>query len=369
MHRGPLHLKDGFRHRPRSLLNAAKLLALGTAASGGIGRLVRDSRFRRHRLLILCYHGISLADEHEWDPELYMPAHALRRRFELLRDGGFPVLPLGDALNRLRDGTLPPHAVALTFDDGTHDFRVQAVPLLAEFGFPATVYVTSYYALKQTPVFRVTCRYLLWKGRGRTIPPEGLVSDGRGLEEPTRGARDTRVDRIAAHARRTGSGAAGEVEALRRLAQRVDVDFDDFLHRRMLHIMSAEQIETLPDLVDVQLHTHRHRVPVDRTLFRREIEDNRRYLQPVVSRPLDGFCYPSGVTNAAFLPWLRELGVRHATTCNVGLATPQDDPLMLPRLVDTSLLTRVEFEAWLTGVAQAIPRLPVRADAPPYAVD
>lgn len=68
------------------------------------------------------------------------------------------------------------------------------------------------------------------------------------------------------------------------------------------------------------------------------------------------FCYPSGVTNPAFIAWLKEAAVTSATTCRVGIASPQDDPLLLPRLVDTTELTPLEFEGWLTGVSAFLPR-------------
>jgi hypothetical protein len=109
-------------------------------------------------------------------------------------------------------------------------------------------------------------------------------------------------------------------------------------------------------LIDVQLHTHRHRTPLRKGLFLREIEDNRQALAAL--RPgekLDSFCYPNGWTDVQFLPWLRELGVEIATTTEAGLASKNDDRLLLPRLVDSTGLTRVEFEAWLSGVASLLP--------------
>jgi hypothetical protein len=51
-----------------------------------------------------------------------------------------------------------------------------------------------------------------------------------------------------------------------------------------------------------------------------------------------------------FLPWLGDLGVASATTCDPGLASSRTHPLLLPRFVDTTGRTALEFESWLTGI-------------------
>src|SRR2546426_5909134 len=114
----------------RQVRNAA---LAGFRAVGGL-KWVAASGWRRQRLLILCYHGVSLQDEHEWDPKLFVTPAFLRRRFEILRDGGYAVLPLDEALTRCANGTLPPRSVVLTFDDGLSDFARVVAPMLAEFG-------------------------------------------------------------------------------------------------------------------------------------------------------------------------------------------------------------------------------------------
>jgi peptidoglycan/xylan/chitin deacetylase (PgdA/CDA1 family) len=343
----------------RSRRKAAKLALLATMRQSGMMGATKESAWRSRRLLILAYHGIALRDEHEFAPELYLPVSALRHRFNLLRDGGYTVVALREALRRLSDGSLPPRAVALTFDDGMHDFAEAVVPLLEEFRYPATVYVTTYYAAKEAPIFRMACRYLLWVARGRTIDGTDLTTTGDPLRLESEPERDAARVAIEARLEMLSGGLAEELATLQRLAGRVGVDFGEFMAARRLRVMSPDEISSLPELVDVQLHTHRHRVPLDREAFRQEIEDNRQALQ--AWRPhavLDGFCYPSGITNAQFLPWLAELGVTTATTCRAGLASPRSDPLMLPRLVDSWRMTELELQGWLTGISNFLPRIP-----------
>lgn len=342
-------------------MNPLKLGALRAARSAGLFALARDSAWRRRRLLVLCYHGVSIDDEHEWDPELYVPADHLRRRLRLLRDGRFNVLPLGEALERLYRGDLPPRSVALTFDDGVHDFAARAVPLLREFGMPATVYLTTYYSEHQFPVFNGACDYVLWKGRARELDAAGLV-DGGGRRLPLADprARSSAWHAIVRHADAVGLSAAEKNTLLGSIAERLGVDLGAIVARRILHIMTPDEVRALPaDLVDVQLHTHRHRVPLDRALFAREIEDNRQRIAaaapPGREAPVH-FCYPSGVYDPHFFPWLRELRVQSATTCVPGLASPASDRLLLPRFVDTALQPDVAFESWVTGAAALLPR-------------
>lgn len=345
------------------MLKTLKMRALSTARNAGILSAARESAWRRRRLLILGYHGVSTADEHLWDGELYMPPQTLRSRFAALRDGGYQVLHLDDALRRLNAGTLPPRAVALTFDDGAVDFLTQAVPLLREFGFPATVYLTTYYCQLRRPVFPTMLRYLLWKGRGRVLEMEGLARDSGPGPLGTPEQRLTAFYRIFAGCQARNASGVDKDEVLRECAERLGIDYTALEEQRILQLMNPEEVANLPrDLVDVQLHTHRHRVPDDRLLFEREIVDNRRLISEMTgSRPGVHFCYPSGVTNRNFFPWLQALGVASATTCFTGLASPSSNPFMLPRLIDTSQVSELEFEGWLSGVSVFLPRRGIAA--------
>jgi hypothetical protein len=50
-----------------------------------------------------------------------------------------------------------------------------------------------------------------------------------------------------------------------------------------------------------------------------------------------------------------------ATTCEAGLASIQDHPLLLPRIVDTGRMSPIEFESALAGISVSlVRRLPKR---------
>lgn len=336
-----------------------KDVVLRTAKRVGGLALVRDSGWRRKRLLILCYHGVSLEDEHEWDSALYVTQDRLRSRLQALKDGGYTILPLAEATRRLYNHTLPARSVSLTFDDGTVDFERRALPVLREFNAPATLYLTTYYSVTRLPVFNTVLPYVLWRGRDSGGDVASLCESPAPMPVAT--------DDQRAHARKclgdyavSRHFSAVEKDALvERVAAAVKVDYGDIKRRGMMQIMPPDVVRALPkDLVDVQLHTHRHRTPRDRELFMREINDNVRVTHEVLgsTQALEHFCYPSGDYAGEFLEWLRECGVRYATTCVPELASAHDDPLLLPRFVDTMGQSELSFEAWATGFASLLPR-------------
>lgn len=339
------------------MLKRIKRSVLAASKASGVSSIVRRSRWRRQRLTILCYHGVALDAEHHWNPSLYMSVDMFEERLHILTREGYPVLPLGEALQQLREGSLPRGAVTLTFDDGMYDFYSRVAPLLARYRVPATVYLTTFYSGFGGPVFGIFCAFMLFKA-GRAVLDLGTLIPGeRSYDLAHRGEREAALAAIHRYARDYNLGATGRDRFVDLLGEALHVDVADLRARRILHVMNDEEVREVASAgVDFQLHTHRHRVPVDRTLFLREIHDNREKLRELVGKETTHFCYPSGVYRREFLPWLTEAGVESATTCDPGIAAPTTPALLLPRVVDGGQLSPVEFEAWLSGVASFLPQ-------------
>lgn len=332
-----------------------KLVTLDLLKRVGVFDLVANSSWRRERLLILCYHGISLEDEHLWRPQLYMPAELLGKRLEVLRAMRCSVLPLGEALARLRARDLPPRSVAITFDDGAYDFYKQAYPLLKKSGFPATVYQTTYYVDHEMPIFNLMCSYLLWKRRG-----EGMIEARElGLSEPmdvrTEAGRHRVVRSLIELSERENLTGRQKNELAARLAAILGLDYAHLTAKRILQLMNPQELaEVEKNGVDIQLHSHHHRTPEEEVSFRREITKNRERIRALTGREASHFCYPSGVYRKEFVGWLSKEDVISATTCDAGLVDRRDNPYFLPRFVDTSSRSQLEFESWLSGVGSLI---------------
>jgi peptidoglycan/xylan/chitin deacetylase (PgdA/CDA1 family) len=327
-----------------------KKTALSVMKTVSLFEAVSRTQWRNSRLVILGYHGISFEDEHEWDPSYFVTRGLLGQRLEWLKAEGFSVLPLETAIGALFSGELPERSVVLTFDDGFYNFYKLGHPLLAAYGVPSTVYLTTYYSEDNRPVLGVTASYMLWKRRKRTVRIAAVPEVSQTLDLSRRETRDAVVTALQTHAASAGFGADEKHALLRSLAADIGFDFETFCESRLLNLMTpAEAREISAAGVDIQLHTHRHRTPMDETLFRREIQDNATRIEDITGRIPRHFCYPSGVYDPTFLPWLRKLGIASAVTCDPGICSRDANPLLLPRFLDTCGVSQTDFESWVSG--------------------
>jgi len=336
------------------MLKLGKAWVLRLAEITGASRLLSGSAWRRHRLLILCYHGISAYDEHEWGGPYMSPA-MFRQRMEFIARAGCNVLPLAEAVQRLQNGSLPDRAVVITFDDGFHDFYSVAFPIVESFGYPVTLYLTTYYVEFNRAVFDPMCSYLLWKGRHKQklewagVLPAPIALDVEGRE------RAAAILKEFALARKLSGREKDEL--LDELAGRLDIDYQELCRNRVLHLITpAEARELAARGVDLQYHTHRHRVYRSRERMFAELQDNRRRIVTYTSIEPRHFCYTGGFYLPEYPAYLREYGILSATTCKRGLCTPRTDPLLLPRLADSAAVSDPEFRGWLDGTADLLPR-------------
>ncbi len=85
---------------------------------------------------ILFYHRVS-ADK----DELAVDPRSFRRQMDHLASAGYEVIDVNAVADLLDSGRLAPRTVGLSFDDGYLDVAEHALPILAEHGFRATVFV------------------------------------------------------------------------------------------------------------------------------------------------------------------------------------------------------------------------------------
>ncbi|MFC7048302.1 polysaccharide deacetylase family protein [Emcibacter nanhaiensis] len=338
-------------------MHSVKLIILYLAKVLGLFRYSRNKTKRG--LQILCYHGFSLADEHEFRPKLFMTAATLEKRLQLLKKSGFPVLSLDEACEGLRAGTLPDNAVVITMDDGWQGAADHAWPLFRKYGFDWTLYLTTYYAEKQTQVMNLALQYLCWKSREASVDLSSLSPDfGKELRLDVDMSRDALAEKLVEIGEKCPT-AQDRQDFVRRAASAFRLDQKEFEDKKLFRLIDLDTArEMAKSGVDLQLHTHRHTLgDGSKESLDKELADNRKGIAKAGNADPVHLCYPSGYFEPQHLEYLQQLGIKSATTCFPGL-NYQDTPLLeLKRFLDGEDVSQIEFEAELYGFQELLRRL------------
>jgi len=97
---------------------------------------------RRRRAVVLGYHGVAVSRRRDDLSMLLVAPDRFRAQIELLLAAGFRFVTLAELARQAAGGVPPAGLAALTFDDGMRNNYEVALPILAEYSIPATVYVT-----------------------------------------------------------------------------------------------------------------------------------------------------------------------------------------------------------------------------------
>jgi sugar transferase (PEP-CTERM/EpsH1 system associated) len=312
----------------------------------------------RNSLTLLAYHRVLPLPESLLYPfqSMVMPRDLFEQQIVHLRQH-YAVLPLTEAVDRLRARDLPPRALAVTFDDGYRDNFECALPILKKYGIPATFFVVTG-ALDGK-------NRLMWDevmSRVRQIHDEGTA--GALLREPVpdwlaeklrllaagepadrvgeRIARD--MNRVPVRERESGMAALRRVTPDSAYADPPLLSWDEIREMRRAGMLVGAHTVTHPFLDEL-----------DETTARNEIQGSVHTLKERLGEPIALFSYPRGRFKESLKPLLQECGIEAAVTTQAGRNSPGVDPYELRRLDagccrihvggDTVLLD-VEIQGW-----------------------
>jgi peptidoglycan/xylan/chitin deacetylase (PgdA/CDA1 family) len=310
----------------------------------------------RNHLKILCYHGFEMKDESAFRPKLFITPDLFERRLATIQRYGLRVLTLDEAVERLYAYRLPQNSVVITIDDGFYSVHEKAVPRLKRFGFPATVYVTSYYVEKPNPVFRLVIQYMF----ASTACREVVLCDVRWSADRTINLNSpSEAARAMWECINFGERQCNEEERVaisERLGELLDCPYVEIVESKAFNLMTPAQLQSLASGgVAAELHTHRHVLaPDDRGAAQNEISQNRDLLTQWTGSAANHFCYPSGLWEECQWKWLDEMRVKSSTTCLPGLNSAATPRHALRRFLDGQNIHQLEFEASLSGFADML---------------
>ena len=272
-------------------------------------------------------------------------------RMKYLQDKNYNVISLDDFYKFKEEQNFPDDTVVITIDDGFYSTLKIANKVLANYNFPSTLYLTSYYCNKNCPIFMLAVQYMFYKSANNTS------LDGLGISDISGVTNSDNLEKIIDY----GSKLKTEqerIDLLKSLAEVIGIDYDELNRDRLLNLITYDEIsELLSKSMDIQLHTHRHTFPENADDAIEEIEKNRIKIDPYLPKTQTHFCYPSGVWSKNHWPVFDKMGVHTATTCEPKLIYYDTPNYSLDRILDGSNLSQIEYEAEVSAFVEVIRRL------------
>ena len=306
--------------------------------------------------MVLMYHRVAEKDIDPWS--LCVTPENFERHLQVLKRHTQPMSLRALAIAK-RQGTLPDRAVAITFDDGYANNLYQAKPLLARYGIPATVFVSTGYTEREREFWWDELeRVLLAPG---TLPPvlelkishqlyRWEISTARQYSEA-----DYRADcDLVAWQAKPGSRLhfyhqvwatlQPLTEAQRLTALDAIIDWSGAVRRqRETHRpMRREELRQLEGageaslenrVVSIGAHTVHHSILLKHSLDwqQEEIEASRAYLEQLLDHAVDTFAYPFGAYCPETVPLLNQADFLCACTTQEETLWKGTSPYELPR--------------------------------------
>lgn len=346
-----------------------KLSFLRAARMFGVFRLFRS--LTQSQLRILCYHGGAIGDESEYNGKLFFSRNTFEQRMKWLRDNGFNVVSLDDAIDSAGGKRAsPPLATVITFDDGWYSTGSELLPVLDQLAMPSTLYLCTSHVLEGTPVADVTARYIIWKSPRKAIKLHGYggAVDGQ-YDLATAQVREQLGRKVAVWIEGFGTDKTAVTDAIERFATEMQVSAAELqLGSRRFQYMTGEELRALAAQgCAVELHGHVHRYPKgDPAALAEDLRLCSGAIQSLGLPLPKHYCYPSGSFDADAPRTLSAHGVVSATTCIPGLISSADSEQVyfLPRFLDGRDVEMLEFEAEMSGLSEFLRRATGRAASP-----
>ena len=288
---------------------------------------------------------------------MFMRAETFERRMQILKRRAVPVISLAEAVKRFQQGAIENAETVITFDDGWSSTLSIGAPILERFKYPACVYVTTEHLEVGAEVFNVALSYMIRRSGRQTIELVGLHPKLDGIYDVVT-SPDAAIRALIIAAEEAYPLAARQ-RLLPEIARVLGFDIKEVLRDGRFQLLSTAELQALAQRgMDIELHTHSHRLPRDKfELMAREIEQNREALSRVLGTRPRHFCYPSGDHGEEQPEWLRKLGIESATTCDPGLNDDKTSIMLLKRFLDSEQTSDLEFEAEICGVRELLRRL------------
>ena len=311
--------KRGMRSAVFALLDAAGFpyLFLGTAPR------------------ILLYHGVTdeTGDGIFNYRAKFVSTQAFRAHMEWVKKT-FKVLPLAELIERSQAGTLPPRALAITFDDGYRNNYSDAYPILRELGLPATFFITTDFIEKPSPLPVDMIEYAI----GKTMQPQITLEIGGEQKQFSLENRQARIAADMVLRKHMKTLPAERAQAfIEDIVRACGCDLRQAFDASPYCPMTWDQMREMEmNGMSFAPHTRTHPIlsRLPREAAADEITGSKDVLRRELANPLSVFAYPNGGRDdytQETIEILKAAGLNASLTTESRTLGPSESPYTLPR--------------------------------------
>jgi len=283
--------------------------------------------------LVIYYHSVS--DRWERD-QTYLPgisvrSETFRMQMRLLRDRYHPLLldDIADLLELRQE--LPSRSVAITFDDGFEDNHRVAAPILEEFGFRATFYLTSGCVEHQTLPWFAKMRFLTNQaGKHPKLVHDSLAERDWQFPQDARNVSLFHTRHCACMSWHQQMDRIAHVEKM------LELQFDSEPAPGMMTWEMARDLIQRGHLIGNHSYSHPNIGHISNENRHFEIVESHRLLEKRLGSSPEHFSYPHPCLNPQHDEesdeMVRSLGYKTVVLTKPGLVRCNTSPAYLPRL-------------------------------------
>jgi peptidoglycan/xylan/chitin deacetylase (PgdA/CDA1 family) len=327
----------------RGIKNAGLHLLQQTGAASLIGRTYGG------RGVVLMYH------EFTREPDELLGQGCRIEDFEwalaALRRQGRDFVTLSEAMRRLEQPDSSPF-VALTFDDGYRSNMDLALPVMEKFNAPATIFVPTDMINRSIFAWWLGLRELALKNDRVDVEPMSTRFECDGLD-----AKKVALARMTAWIWQDFS----RVDALAPVFDAYKVSLPDVVEQLIFTEDDMIAADRHP-LIEIGAHTTTHRALtlLPEEALRRDIGDNKTWLENKLQRQVPHFAYPYGppsIGGRREAEIVESLGFETAWTTEAGCLFPDSrrDRFLMPRQnAENTDNGRAQVACGVQGVFRAI---------------
>lgn len=247
------------------------------------------NRYTRNTGTIFMLHAMSSGkegDTHGTTPQL------LESFFDYLKRGGYRVMSLDQYVNALLNHESAYKVVVFTVDDGYRDFYLNAFKVFKQYGYGATIFLTSDFVDRKLFFWWDQIEFSINSTNKQNLALDFLANGALPLTNEAE--RSQAITTVTRHCKTLPNEK--KLELLEELKTVLEVDLTGQPTGQYEPLKWSEIKEMNQHGIDFHPHTQTHPIMSKLTSEqkRTEVSQPKERIEQELSRPADIFCYPNG---------------------------------------------------------------------------